>query len=632
MVKSLEIDCDSYVAPSALYEFSERMIDFSRRGRKPHKQIITICELMMKNSFRKSLSWQEIDVGLRFSAHQDLNQLHSKLLHRLREGCLKACFEIDPRLCKPFNQYGLIFAAKQGHGIQLGCIRKYNGKNFNYAVYQALTTRRSNLVKGVERDFNVSETKQLKIVDEFLDFHARVQEQLGEYRIVREIGSGSTGVVYQAEISSGRDRTHAVAVKLMHEHLSRNAGFVKRFIGNAEKLMGLKHPNIVQILNVSNARTGYLYYVSEFIDGSTLDGLVERQQLHTKIEILGKIIDALAFLHDRGVVHGDLKPANILITKDGVPKLNDFDTSYFADMTQLSRGPFGPTLQYSSEELIIRPPEREPDNDVYAFGILALEFLNGCKDQTKDDHVRMAAEQEALRPIYPILAKSLQPRNSSDGALSRYENGAALKEAWKRALDSDQTYPYPLPLVINYRKQGVSLKNQTVRGRSFRRRLLPQSNFRGATLIDCDFSNAVLSDAAFIGTKLVNCNFDGAFLIMSRFHNVTLEGTHFCHTNLERSVWDDVDMRGVRFCGSNFWGAFLSRSHNLHLADIRYCNFCRTEMTAEQSAYVDSLDCIASGFRYADVLKAFQEFFPTFPESLWWLKMLTDTDATLIMY
>lgn len=616
-----------------IFTFVQDMKAFAQRGRKRKAQLIRICNLLIEEDEARSfLEWSTIDSALGYSAYISLHQIHPTLLLRLQRHCLDACLTIDPDMGRPYNLHGLIFVSVRGQGIRLAVIKSLRNKPFRDHVQDYFSKLQSRLVNRVERGDGEQVVADLAQVDRLLETRS-FPGQLGQYRIVREVSTGSTGTVYLAKHQLARNE-RAVALKVLHPHLVRDASFFKRFIRGADILTSLQHPNIAKVLHISDVIQGYVFYVTDYIDNGTIKQLAGRPDVTTemRLTLLTKIIDALAYLHRNGVVHLDLKPSNVLLTKELEPKLVDFDTAYIEGLSTLTLGPLGSTLQYISEERSLNPSERNADNDIYSFGIMALELLNRRADLSKEEHIRRIVEHDQLRPYYPVLARCLQPRSPTVYPLHRYEDGDALAQAWEHASRLDPKCMYHVPMVIGSRKQGLSLRNEVVSDRVFDRLVIPQSNFRNTRLIRCSFRNCVLSDAVFVGTTMEDCDFEGSFLIMSRFQNATLSNTYFRYTNLERTVWDDVDLAGVDFTGSNLWGAFLSRARNFESANFKFCNFCRTELTEAQQSRLVGREDIAHGLLYSDVKQAFDRFFPTYPDGLWWLKLLEDLDGALLLY
>src|SRR5262249_20731467 len=157
----------------------------------------------------------------------------------------------------------------------------------------------------------------------------------GPFEIDKELGSGAMGAVYRARYA----KTGAfVAIKVMSPSLGSSEPAMARFEREASILKQLKHPNIVRLLATGKYH-GQPFYAMEFIEGESLDHVLERRGRMTWEEIvsLGKpLCAALQHAHEKGIVHRDLKPSNLMILPDGTVKLTDFGIAKDLDVTQLT--------------------------------------------------------------------------------------------------------------------------------------------------------------------------------------------------------------------------------------------------------------------------------------------------------
>jgi protein kinase-like protein len=200
------------------------------------------------------------------------------------------------------------------------------------------------------------------------------------YRLVRELGRGATGVVYLArDVELERD----VAIKLLHPHLAgaERADALARFFHEARVMASLRHPNVVAVLDLDEASRRI---VMELAAGGTLRD-VQRDSgprtLRRAIERHGQILSALAAAHRRGIVHCDLKPANLMFRRDaGLPgvevMLGDFGVAHLPDASgQAARAEAVGTLAYMAPEQ--RRGEITPATDVYASAVVLFEMFTG---------------------------------------------------------------------------------------------------------------------------------------------------------------------------------------------------------------------------------------------------------------
>jgi serine/threonine-protein kinase len=200
--------------------------------------------------------------------------------------------------------------------------------------------------------------------------------------------------VYEA-IDTRLDRK--VAVKIMHPHLAQDEAFVNRFIREAKAAAALSHPNIVAVQDQGWNQNGVpaVFIVMELIEGHTLrEYLNERGRFEIKdaINYLTPILSALAAAHDLGIVHRDMKPENILISKEGRVKIADFGLArgelIGSTMTAESSVILG-SVSYLSPEQVQRGVA-DSRSDVYAVGIVAFEMLTGEKPFTGDSPIQIA--------------------------------------------------------------------------------------------------------------------------------------------------------------------------------------------------------------------------------------------------
>ncbi|MCC6647951.1 MAG: protein kinase [Polyangiaceae bacterium] len=215
------------------------------------------------------------------------------------------------------------------------------------------------------------------------------QELGGRYTIVKLLGEGGMGRVYEAERSIAGLRQR-VAVKTLHSHLSRDPGIVERFHRECRTVAQLKHPNTIRVEDFGQAGDGTLYIAMEFVEGPNCAKVLEDHgpMAPERVErILGQVCGSLSEAHKQGIVHRDLKPENIVLTTVGdevdVVKVLDFgiaarkgstDAAKEQKLTQqgmvLGTPPYMSPEQFSGKELDAR-------SDIYSLGVMAYEMLSG---------------------------------------------------------------------------------------------------------------------------------------------------------------------------------------------------------------------------------------------------------------
>ena len=276
-----------------------------------------------------------------------------------------------------------------------------------------------------------------------------VAPALPGFRVVRRIGEGGMGTVWEAEQEHPRRR---VAIKLLRPELATSEGR-KRFEREADLLAGLSHPGIARIhqQGVADQAWGAQPFLAmEFVNGEPLTAYARRERLDLarRVELLVKVCDAVGHLHEHGVIHRDLKPGNILVTPDGAPKVLDFGIARALESgatLETRPGAVLGTLAYMSPEQATGMRDAaDTRSDVYALGVLAYELLAGrlpydLEGQGLPAAVRTIAERDPpslggldtrLRgDLSAIVAKAMDKDKAR-----RYASAAALGEDLRRHL------------------------------------------------------------------------------------------------------------------------------------------------------------------------------------------------------
>lgn len=234
---------------------------------------------------------------------------------------------------------------------------------------------------------------------------------LGGYRLLYKIASGSFGRVYRAvDPSSGR----VVAVKVLRRKWSENKHTIELFEREGRVGMTMQHPNVVEILAISQDRTSKQYFmVMEFVEGGNLREILKiRKKLDPleAIKLLEECTAGLAFAFSKGLTHRDMKTTNVLVSSQGVAKLVDFG---LADAVDKNMKNFGErekddevdvdrTVDYAGLERATGAPHGDTRSDIYFLGCVAFQMLTGRSpiEWSKNTNQRMAAER--FKKIVPI--------------------------------------------------------------------------------------------------------------------------------------------------------------------------------------------------------------------------------------
>jgi Tol biopolymer transport system component len=254
--------------------------------------------------------------------------------------------------------------------------------------------------------------------------------KLGPYEIVSLLGAGGMGEVYRArDTRLGRD----IAIKVLPEGLANDADRLRRFEQEARTIAALNHPNILGIHDIG-VHDGAPFLVSEFLEGQTLREALVSGPLPVRraIEYALGIAEALAGAHDKGIVHRDVKPENVFVTRDGRIKVLDFglaklvrpEENHETAVTQTSPGTLPGmvmgTVGYMSPEQVRGEPI-DPRSDIFSFGAVLYEMLTGkraFKRETSAETMTAILREEPLAlndagwqgPLEPqrILARCLE--------------------------------------------------------------------------------------------------------------------------------------------------------------------------------------------------------------------------------
>jgi tRNA A-37 threonylcarbamoyl transferase component Bud32/tetratricopeptide (TPR) repeat protein len=206
-------------------------------------------------------------------------------------------------------------------------------------------------------------------------------QRIGPYRLVRRLGQGGQGAVFEAVRDDGSFEQR-VAIKIVKWEVDTALSRI-RFRHERQILAGLEHPNIARLLDGGETPDGAPYLVMEFVDGRPLTAATSDAAvwpLRRKLELFLRVADAVAFAHRNLIVHRDLKPANILVTKEGIPKLLDFGIAKLvnADSAGTITRFQAHTPDYASPEQV-RGEAITTASDVYSLGVVLYEMLAGHK-------------------------------------------------------------------------------------------------------------------------------------------------------------------------------------------------------------------------------------------------------------
>ena len=231
----------------------------------------------------------------------------------------------------------------------------------------------------------------------------------GRYEIREIIGMGGMAVVYKA---FDNVENKIVAIKILKDEFSSNEEFLRRFRNESKAIAMLTHPNIVDVYDVSFGDL-IQYIVMEYIDGCTLKEYIEREGILNSddaVYFTMQILKALQHAHDKGIVHRDVKPQNIMILPDGTIKVMDFGIARFSrsDQRTITDKAIGSVHYISPEQA--RGEKTDEKTDIYSVGVMLYEMLTGKLPFQAESAVSVAIMQLQRDPELPTEINPLIPK------------------------------------------------------------------------------------------------------------------------------------------------------------------------------------------------------------------------------
>ena len=259
------------------------------------------------------------------------------------------------------------------------------------------------------------------------------------YEIIEQIGTGGMSDVYKAKCHK---LNRYVAIKVMKAEFSQDKNFVSKFIIEAQSAAGLTHPNVVSVYDVGD-ENGIYYIVMELVEGITLKKYIEKKGRLTSKEAVSiaiQVAQGMEAAHSHHIIHRDIKPQNIIISKEGKVKVTDFGIARAASSQTISSSAMGSVHYISPEQA--RGGYSDEKSDIYSFGITLYEMLTGTVPFDGDSTVSVAVQhiQDEILPLsravdgVPISVDRIVAKCTQKKTERRYQNATELIADLKKSL------------------------------------------------------------------------------------------------------------------------------------------------------------------------------------------------------
>ncbi len=281
--------------------------------------------------------------------------------------------------------------------------------------------------------------------------------KIGPYEILEKIGVGGMAEVYKGRHVALQ---RLVAIKFLGRSLQADQGLTQRFRREAQAIAAMRHPNIVQVHDFGNFEGGH-YLVMEYVEGTDLRRDIDRRRQKKKpftpaeiLNVIKQIAQALDYAHKQGIIHRDVKPGNILLTKDGQAILGDFGLVMLRDrISQATLGTSFGTPEYIAPEQAMDSRAALPQSDIYALGGIVYEMVTGQLPFEADSALSLALKHISEDPTPPrkfarnlpqgvenaiLRALAKEPKQRYDTAQEFVE---ALRQAWEKAGKTPEAAP-----------------------------------------------------------------------------------------------------------------------------------------------------------------------------------------------
>lgn len=259
------------------------------------------------------------------------------------------------------------------------------------------------------------------------------------YEIIDKVGSGGMADVYKAK---DQRLSRFVAIKVLKPEYSSDRSFVNKFRGEAQSAAGLSHPNIVNVYDVGED-SGLYYIVMELVEGITLKRFIEKKgklEIKEAVGITIQIAQGMEAAHNNNIIHRDIKPQNIIISREGKVKVTDFGIAKASNSNTITSNAMGSVHYLSPEQA--RGGYSDEKSDIYSLGVSLYEMLSGKVPFAGDNTVSVALlhiQGEAvplreLEPDIPISIEKIVQKCMQKRSERRYHSASELIADLKKAI------------------------------------------------------------------------------------------------------------------------------------------------------------------------------------------------------
>lgn len=263
----------------------------------------------------------------------------------------------------------------------------------------------------------------------------------GRYEIIEEIGRGGMAIVYRAKCLV---LNRYVAIKVLRPEYRDDAEFIKRFKIEAQSAGSLSHPNIVSIYDVGN-EDDIEYIVMEYVEGITLKQYLSAKgvlQWKEAVDYASQICSGLEHAHKKGIVHKDIKPENVIITKEGILKITDFGIAKAINQGTIATGglTMGSVHYFSPEQA--RGGFTDAKTDLYSLGILIYQMVTGRLPFEGDSAISIAMQHIETEPVRPSVFNPSIPKSLETVILKamKKEQSERYQTATQMLIDLKKVY------------------------------------------------------------------------------------------------------------------------------------------------------------------------------------------------